>query len=169
MLPLFQQEGHYNYAKEAFNLIVQSLVLSPRKVKWGRTVNTQGRQGCNIPCDLHMEHLNCRLKLMMSNLGSTKSVERMAKSLGVVHEICTNFKQDCHIRLDKGCHAYPSFKRDFDIVLKELLTAEVFTVKDKRDPIVYNKKPLLQNIKWKKLNDWIIKKLNDLDLMYCYK
>lgn len=81
-----------SYTKEAFNLIVQSLVLSPRKVcelKWSRMVNTQGRKGGNIPCDLHMEHLNCHLKLMMSNLGSNispKSVERMAKSLGVVHD-----------------------------------------------------------------------------------
>lgn len=48
LLPLFQQEGHYNYSKEAFNLIVQSLVLSPRKaceLKWSCTVNTQGRKG----------------------------------------------------------------------------------------------------------------------------
>lgn len=46
--------------------------------------------------------------------------------------------------------------------------AEVFTVKDKRDPVVYNKKPLLQSIKWANINEWIKKKLNDLDLMYCY-
>lgn len=47
LLPLFQQEGHYNYTKEAFNLIVQSLVLSPRKVcelKWSHTVTPKAEK-----------------------------------------------------------------------------------------------------------------------------
>ena len=77
----------------------------------------------------------------MSNLGSSISpnaVERMAKSLGVVHEICTHFKEHSDITLDSGHHTYSSFKRDFHILLKELVTAEVFTVKGKQDPIIYN-------------------------------
>lgn len=54
--------------------------------------------------ELHSEHprqKRCRLKLMMSNLGSNispKSVQRIAKSLGVVHEICTHFKKLVLIR-----------------------------------------------------------------------
>ena len=45
MLPVFQQSGHYNYAKEAFILLAQSHFLSERKVtelKWNRTVNVHG-------------------------------------------------------------------------------------------------------------------------------
>ena len=68
LLPVFQQKGHYNYAKEALMLLAQTHFLSKRKVmelKWSHTVNTTGRDGCNIPCDLHMEHLNRKLKYMM--------------------------------------------------------------------------------------------------------
>ena len=61
MLPVFKEENHYNYGKEAFNLLLQSNILSPRKLaelKWSRTINTHGKPGHNVPCDLHMEHLN---------------------------------------------------------------------------------------------------------------
>ena len=69
---------------EAFNLLVQMIMLSPRKVaeiKWNRTVNTVGREGHDIPCDLHMEHLNRRLKLMMSTLGSNISKPQCIKDI----------------------------------------------------------------------------------------
>ena len=61
-----------NYAKEGFLLLAQSLLLSCRKtaeLKWCRTINTHGCPSKNIPVDLHMEHLNRRLKGMMWNLG----------------------------------------------------------------------------------------------------
>ena len=52
---------HYNYVKEAFLLLAQSHFLSERKkseLKWNRTVNVHIQVSCNIPVDLHMEHLN---------------------------------------------------------------------------------------------------------------
>ena len=61
MLPIFKATNHRNYAKEAVNVIMQSKYLSKRKAAqllWSRCVNTRGLVGCNIPCDLHMEHLN---------------------------------------------------------------------------------------------------------------
>ena len=73
LLPVFKQERHHNYAKEAFKLILQSKVLSPRKLselKWSRTINTHGKAGHNVPCDLHMEHLNRRLKRCIRSAGS---------------------------------------------------------------------------------------------------
>ena len=98
LLPVFQQEGHYNYASEAFTLISQTKLLSERKLtelKWSRTVNMQGRKGQNIPIDLYMEHLNRRLKCMIGNLSSNacpSSIQRVAKSLKVVNEICEVLK-----------------------------------------------------------------------------
>ena len=77
------------------NLLVQDqYLLSPREkaqLKWGRFINTQGRQGCNIPCDLHMEHLNRQLKCIMRNMEANvtdKSISVAAKSIGVVNNIC---------------------------------------------------------------------------------
>ena len=46
-------------------LIQYHFLFSERKaaeVRNSRFVNTHGRKGHNRPCDLHMEHLNRRLK-----------------------------------------------------------------------------------------------------------
>ena len=93
MAAIFCQERHYNYANEAVNLLTQTLLLSPRqvyKIKSGRTVNSTGRIGRNIPVDLHMEHLNRRLKIMMRNFGSNitpKTVQRSSKTLGTINRL----------------------------------------------------------------------------------
>jgi len=65
LLLVFKNSGRKNYSIEALNLLVQEhYILTERQklqLKWGRFVNIHGRQGCNVPCDLHMEHLNRRL------------------------------------------------------------------------------------------------------------
>ena len=94
-----------------------------------------------------MEHLNWRLKIIIASLGSNTlptSVQRMAKSLSVIHEACMNFKKESDVNYNKEHHTYPSFTRDFDIILNELLNADVFSTQQDRNNIVYNKKPLLQ-------------------------
>ena len=67
--------NHRNYAKEAFTLLMHIEYLSSEREKsqimWGRFVNSRGRQGCNVPYDLHMEHLNRRLKGVIRNLGAS--------------------------------------------------------------------------------------------------
>ena len=73
LLPIFHHSKLRNYSLEAFNLLPQMITLSPHKVteiKYNRTVNTVGQRSHNVPYDLHMEHLNRRLKVMMANLGS---------------------------------------------------------------------------------------------------
>ena len=49
LMVIFKETGHRN----------KRVAL---QVMTSRFVNTKGRAGCNIPCDLHMEHLNRRLK-----------------------------------------------------------------------------------------------------------
>ena len=62
LLCLFHINKHSNYAQEAALLLTQlEYLASPRlkqQIMQGRFVNTQGIAGRNIPCDLHMEHLN---------------------------------------------------------------------------------------------------------------
>ena len=63
----FKAAKRKNYSIEALNLILQvNHVLSQREaaqVKWCRTVITTGYGGHNISMDLHLEYLNCRLKI----------------------------------------------------------------------------------------------------------
>lgn len=150
---------------------MQTQLLSPRKIaelKWNRCINTVGRKGCNIPCDLHMEHLNKRLKMMIGNLGANvapSSVQRVAKSLGVVHAVCANFERDLELKPNKNHHTVPSFNRDLDIILTELEIADVYTqVGDRGISLAYNKTPLLRSINWKNVKEWITKKILKLDL-----
>ena len=62
LLLVFKYKKHTNYAKKAITLLSQChCLLSDRQANqltWSRFVNTRGRRGCNIPCDLHLEHLN---------------------------------------------------------------------------------------------------------------
>ena len=166
---IFQQEGHYNYAKEGLTLSIQSQLLSERKVtelKWSRTINTTGQEGHNIACDLHMEHLNCRLKRMMANVGSNKLQQpflRIAKSLGVVSKICSNFISKSDISVSKPHHTYPSFNKDLDAILKELRSEGIFSVEDKRKLNTFKRQPILQSVKWKNVEEWAKKKIINFD------
>ena len=116
LIPIFYQKKHYNYAKEGFHLLLQSVILSERKItelKWSRTVNVYGCQGCNIPIDLFMEHMNRRLKFMMGNLHSNATamtIQRIAKSLDVVKQVCQTFQKETEVSENKGHVSYPSFE-----------------------------------------------------------
>ena len=157
MLPVFQQSGHYNYAKEAFLLLAQAHFLSDRKateLKWSRTVNVHGRVGCNIPVDLHMEHLNRRLKHMIGNLGSNvhpTAIQRIAKSLGVVDAVCRTFEAEAAASVNKGYCSYPSFARDFNQILLTLEDQKVFEVQEGRTLKSYKSSPFFNSLKWKNI------------------
>ena len=117
LLPVFKEENHYNYAKEAFNLLLQSMILSPRKLselKWSRTINTHGKAGHNIPCDLHMEHLNRQLKRCIRSAGSNiypMCLQCIAKSLGPVSHICSQFEKELSLSANKDYHTFLLLRR----------------------------------------------------------
>ena len=143
MLVIFRVKGHRNYCKEAIILLSQYLfLLSPRKAvqpKWSRFINTKGRRGGNISCNLHLEHLNRRLKGLITNLHSNASssvnnnsvypnnaVNRAARSIGVLHDICTNFEKQNEVKAESGNYNPPSFMRDIQNVLEVLEELNVF-------------------------------------------
>ena len=59
---VFKVTRHSNYFKEAVLFQLQYFFLLPKRqaeqLKWSRFVNTKGRDGSNVSCDLHIEHLN---------------------------------------------------------------------------------------------------------------
>jgi len=162
MAAIFRHEKHYNYSNEAFNLVAQTLLLSPRQLselKWSRTVNTSGRIGRNIPVDLHMEHLNRRLIIMMRNLGSNISPgtsQRAAKALAVVDIICSQFLKDTNIPDAKDYHTIPSISKDLLMMQQQLTADEVFKPQENWHHSVYkDHKPLLSSINWRNIHKWI--------------
>ena len=130
---LFKKTGRRNYAIEALNIQLQRhYLLSEREdaqLVWSRVINTRGKGGHNMPCDLHMVHLNRRLKTILHHKGSNvqaQSIVRAAKSIGVVHKICKIFEEEFGNRSDN--HPYPSFKKDFDLIYGVLKEVNVFTI-----------------------------------------
>ena len=171
LLPVFHHSKRRNHSLEALNLLVQMITLSPRQVaeiKWNRTVNTVGRRGHSVPCDLHMEHLKRRLKFMMANLGSNISkpqcVEEISKCLGVVAEICTKFEQEAEIYDNKDFHTFPSFQKDLTTILEQLTAEDLLDDSNPKILISYKKSPIVQSINLKKLTTWVGEKIINLDL-----
>lgn len=112
-LLIFKASNRTNYSIEAFNLLVQEKFLySPRlamQLKWSRTVNTHGRAGKNIPCDLHMEHLNRECKNGLRGLGSNitdMSVKRVGKCIGKTMAMLTGFDQVNGIPKESDYHTH---------------------------------------------------------------
>jgi L1 cell adhesion molecule like protein len=133
LLVIFKSTDRRNYGKEAVNLLLQQYLLSPRKaaqLKWSRCINTTGEVGGNIPCDLHIEHLNRRLKGILRNLGSNinpKSIVRAGQTVGTVHRVCQVFEYETIGKLNNTHHPHPSFRKDLNLVLKVLHEESVFT------------------------------------------
>ena len=88
LLLLFKVSHRTNYSVEAFTLLAQyHFTVSERMQKqlvWSRTVNIHGRTGENVPCDLHMEHLNHECKESISGLGS--NITDTSIHLGLVQQ-----------------------------------------------------------------------------------
>ena len=97
-LLLFKTTGRTNYSVEAFTLLAQlHFIFTPRmahQLVWSRTVNTHGRPGKNIPCDLHMEHLNRDCKTAIAGLGANitdKAVQRVGRCVGEMVNVTDNY------------------------------------------------------------------------------
>ena len=170
LMPIFKHTGRRNYALEAFKLLTQTILMSPRQVaelKWARTVNTVGRIGHNIPCDLHMEHLNRRLKFMMENLGSNikpQCVQSVGRTLGVINKLCSRFEDEAGAYKNKDYHTFPAFKKDMAMIVCQLVSDNVFSEASQQKLISYKKSPLFQSFDWESVTEWLKEKIINLYL-----
>lgn len=139
-LPLFKSTGRTNYSLEAFTLLFQQKYLfSPRMVAqltWNRTVNTHGRCGKNISCDLHLEHLNREVKNAFGGLSSNitdQSVKRIGKSIKGLSTISHAFDQANCVPTPSGYHTRKPKTKDVKMMVEQLRKTEVFRFHQGRD------------------------------------
>lgn len=125
LMIIFKKSGRTNYAKEATILLLHyHCLLSERKaaqLKHSRFINTKGRVGCNMLCDLYMEHLNHRLKGVIHHMGSNvqpPSLVRAAKAIGIV-EMETQESHTVHR------HSKPSSLKDVTMIVDQLIAGNV--------------------------------------------
>lgn len=171
MLHLFKATRHKNYYKESVNLLLQYNYLSPRKASqllWSRCVNTKGRIGCNIPMDLHLEHLNRRIQNILRLLGANvtpSAVVRAGKSLAAVHNVCTQFEEEtCSTHsAHAGVHNIPAFGKNLQKVLSVLTEQNVMIPQQERHHATFPfKEGLLQRYSRENLKKDVQKTINAL-------
>lgn len=177
-LLIFKSARRKNYAIEAFTLLAQErYLLSPRQalqLKWSRTINTHGFPGKNIPCDLHMEHLNRECKTALSGLGSNitdKSIQRIGQSIGKTVEMLENFDEINLVTKQSGFHTSRSSKKDVEKLVGQLFeVSKVFTNQPAAGRCHRNfktfKSNMVQSLEHDSLKQWMIEQFNKLLYIY---
>lgn len=164
LLPLFKSAKRKNYAKEALNLLSQiQLFLSPRQAQqliWSRFVNTSGNKGHNISCDLHMEHLNRACKTAISSLGANttqNAIICVGKCITPLVKALYQFDSQTGVPKVYGTHSTASLMKDIDLVVKELISAQVFKVEPNRQHPSFGKitSSIFLSLKRDKLIEWM--------------
>ena len=126
-LLLFKAANRVNYSIEAFSLLVHYQFLLPPRIAmqlmWSRTVNTHGRPGKNIACDIHMEHLNREAKKCITGLGANitdEAVQRIGRSIGHIVKILKHFDDINDIKQPSSRHSRQSCEKDMHLLLTQL-------------------------------------------------
>lgn len=102
------------FSVEAALLLMNYHFLSSERIAaqmaTSRFINTKGREGCNMPCDLYLEHLNRRLKSIITRMESNvqpSSIIRAARAIGV-NNICQTFRDEVSVQSTSDIHRKPS-------------------------------------------------------------
>ena len=112
---------------EALNLLAQyHFLLPPRlaeQVLWSRFINTHGKPGCNVPCDLHMEHLNHVCKTAIASLSANltpRAVVRVGRCIGSLMKICQQFDKAFNLHSLSSVASMPVVTKDVATIVNQL-------------------------------------------------
>jgi len=85
-------------------------------------------------------------------------------AFGMVNQICSKFKEETVVKVNKPFHSCPSINSDLGKIVQQLEKDEVFTLKPKRQYTAFpNHKPLLQDINWDNITEWVKEKIIQTD------
>ena len=168
MLPLFNASDRVNYSSEIFCILAQHRFLFSERLshqlQWSRFVNTQGKPGKNIPCDLHVEHMNRIVKNAVRGLGANKSektIIRTGKCVDTIAKLLTKFDEDQGVKSTSNYHSTASEAQDLELLLNELGThINPFMQIPNRhhNNIKVPKTTLLQQVDPEKFSSWLDQK-----------
>ena len=84
----------------------------------------------NIPCDLHLEHLNWVCKTSIAGLGVNKAqaaVVYVGKALGTLFPVLQQFNEQNHVPDNAGTHHTPNSAKGRDAIIQQLQESKVFS------------------------------------------
>ena len=94
-----------------------------------------------------------------------KAVNRAARSIGVLHEICNTFEDQTGVGLASGNHNRPSLVKDVEMVVK-VLEEDIFgSTKGRKHHSFKNLNTVLQQCPLSHLKQWISSKLKTYNLL----
>ena len=102
---------------------------------WSRFINVHWKPGCNIPNNLHLEHLNRLWKTAIKGLGANKTeicITRVGKALGTIAPILENFDTINKVTKVSGKHQAACSEKDLKLLLDVFKDASVFVEKSER-------------------------------------
>ena len=176
LMLVFKATNCYNYAIQAFTLLMQDMHLfSPwmkAQLEWNRTVNVHGRRGKNISADLFMEHLNRECKGILSGMYSNvseNSVIRISRALKSIHCVMDKFDRQNNVTYDSGVHHRKSSLENREKIVNQLVESKNFikssgTRKHKNFPL--HKTNIMQTLNPIELQQWMKQKAETI-LTYC--
>ena len=140
----FKQDGSAStkYSLEAlFHMFQIFALLSPReaeRIKWNRTVNHDGRSGCNVAMDLVLEHDNHLIKDMISDLRANigeASVRRIFRAFFIIKSFQEHLDLELKVKKISDKHSKKSVKQDLKKVVQTLHEQSVFDKQPTREPM----------------------------------
>ena len=166
----FRATGHTNYAAESVRLIAEaSALLTERdahRLKWCRFINTKGKPGKNISCDLGMEHWNRAFKQHLATAGGNiafSTIIRTGMALSTLNEAIDRFDEVTNISPQAVHHTTKSSKKDENTMLEALHSKyKVFGAEGSHFNFPSFSRNHLVSIDKKKFEKWIQGHINKL-------
>lgn len=138
-LPHFKIAGCRKYCLEALRLMFQvNVVASPNlahQIQWHRFVNVKGGLGRNIPCDFYNEHVNKLVKRIICNMGpnlTEKSLQRAARSVSALDDICQKFDVELNVPCITTAHHTRSDLEDVKKTIAVVLQHKILAISQNR-------------------------------------
>lgn len=164
LMLLFKISSRRNYSCESAKLLLDyHYFLTPRQaaqLKWSRFINVHNREGCNIPADLHMEHLNRWIKQALARLGPNvthRAIDRIGRAAGTVHSVCTLFEEQTLAKQASRQHRALSFRGDLQEIIACLTEANVFhNIAGKRHAAFAFNRTKIETVNLPRVNTWLI-------------
>ncbi len=174
MMLHFYANRNTKYALEALRLQCDLAYLPPplvHQLTWGRTVNTHGGSGRNLPCDLHNEHVNRHFKDIIGDMGANfteAASTRAARATSTLVSIEELFDKVSGIHPQSTAHTSKSDVDDVLSITKDVEFHKILTAMDNREHKSFpnfSSSPL-HALNRVKLEEWIMKKVKDRNKLH---
>ena len=106
-----------------------AILLTAQQRIWSHFADTHGKPGCNLPCDLYLEHCNWVCKMEIRCIGANlipKALQQTGKCSGLLLSIIEQLDAKSGVSSHSTGHTMPSFKKNLDAVVKQLNASQLF-------------------------------------------